>query len=207
MYDAVLIEKIYEHLAREETLKLQALLIRQAEIIRNYRDTEGTSLLGMAVNRNNKALVEWLLEQGVDLWVENNYGQTPLHIAFLLREGEIAAILYYHESKIHDNPMGDRNRKAFSDVFLCPPNPYAMPKEIHEAQISIFNQKMEYLSRSGSRLPEATHDIAVENMEKLKREARSFSDVSTASSASAGSAVRYRGVGVAAEDISMGLKF
>lgn len=117
MYNADLFELIDGHICRNEMSELIALLKKSSQL-KYLCSEDGTSLLSRAAYYGNVEATQWLLEQGVDLWSENKYGQTALHIAFIVREGATAALLYHYERQIQDNPMAEKNLKLYHELFL-----------------------------------------------------------------------------------------
>lgn len=196
IYDTEVFNQLRRYLACEENSELQTLLTAQPQLITACRDKVGNSILACAVYRRNRPLIEWLLQQGVELWIENKYQQTPLHAAFLIRAGEISALLYHYEKQIRNNPMAKRNDDSFIRVFMSSPDPRAMSEVTHKRQIKIFNETMEALSRSGVKLPEATHRIAIDVINSLEREADSaIAPPQVVVSPSPASGLRHRGGG------------
>lgn len=166
------------------------------------QDEEGNAIFSRIARTHNIDLINWLLKKGIDLWATNKYGQTALHRAFVIRAGEVSALLYYYEKQIRGNPMEAKNDLEYTKVFLALPDPRIrdLNQEWHDNQVRIFNATMDELCRSGAKLPEATFNIAIERIDRLNREARSLSDSSSGSGASGGgsgssadSEVRYRG--------------
>ncbi len=186
MYSQTLPDLIEGPLIRHETSELLALLEKQPELMA-VRDQHNRTILMIAAYYRNAELVQRLLEQGVDLWDdENKFKHTALQHAFMMYEGKVAALLYYYEKQIKGNPMEGRNDDAYTNVFLASPDLKFISEVEHAAQIRVFTATMDKLYHSGAKLPEATHRIALERIEKRNRDARSSSDSSGGSGASGG---------------------
>lgn len=183
-----------------ETREVISFLEQHPEVMHD-QDKEGNAIFSRVVRTQNIHLINWLLKKGVDLWATNKYGQTALHRAFVIRAGEVSALLYYYEKLIPGNPMEAKNDLEYASVFLAPPDPRILTKEWHQAQIQIFRETMDELCRNRATLPEATFRIAIEQIDKLNRESRSLSDSSGGSSAAGGavdstdSGLHHRGSG------------
>ncbi len=167
------------------------------------QDEDGNAILSRVARTSNIQLINWLLKKGVDLLAANKYGQTALHRAFVVRDGEIAALLYHYEKQIPGNPMEAKNDLEYTNVFLALPDIRIrdLNEAWHKEQVEIFKKTMDDLSSRHVKLHEATFKITMEHIE-LNREARSLSDSSTGSGASgsgsgasAGSTLRHRGGG------------
>ena len=152
------------------------------------QDEDGNAILSRVARTSNIQLISWLLKKGVDLLAANKYGQTALHRAFVVRDGAVSALLYYYEKQIPGNPMEAKNDSEYTNIFLALPDVRIrdLNEAWHKEQVETFKKTMHDLSSRHVRLPEATHRIAMEHIDRLNREARSLSDSSGGSGASSG---------------------
>ncbi|KAJ8669987.1 hypothetical protein QAD02_001246 [Eretmocerus hayati] len=74
---------------------------------------QGNTPLHLAVERGNKTIIEYLLDQGADLNIKNAYGKSPLHLAFERNMKEIVNSFFSCLDFIKHNPTDDHGLSHF----------------------------------------------------------------------------------------------
>ncbi len=166
---------IERHLAHRESRKAIRLLVDNPKII-TYHNAEGDTVLHKAVFYGNEMIATWLLNYGVDLLSKDQYDETPLHLAFRIREGALAALLYHYEKQIPENPMEAKNLQLYTTCFLKD-----RPDKWRQAEIEVFHTRSGAFSKDRLAVPKRTLDLTLANLGREPREAK-VSDVSDLSS-------------------------
>jgi len=78
--------------------KLDTLLTVPSNI--KVKSQRGTTLLHVAVGCGQRKMVEYLIDKGIDINKEDNYGKTPLAIAIELRYEGIERLLRKKNAKV-----------------------------------------------------------------------------------------------------------
>ena len=174
MYEGIF-QSIRRHLARRESRQAMKLLADNPDVI-NYhstKDIDGDTLLHKAIFYNHEEMTTWILNYGVDLLSKDKYGTTPLHGAFILKHGAIAALLYYYEQQIPDHPLREENTTKLTTLFFAHRSEFHT-KAWHDEQKTkkAFRTKIESLSREHAQIPKATLELTLKNLGRLHSESK-----------------------------------
>jgi len=95
---------IVDHIEAGDLEVVRRLIDNNPDLIR-WRDPFGNSLLHIAVQEKQAALVSFLIEAGCDVNARDDDGETPLHVEAMFPSKEIAEILVRKgaDSTIADN--------------------------------------------------------------------------------------------------------
>lgn len=108
------------HIAAKNTKMPHSIRIFSILELRNFNlelvNNEGETVLHKAVQHGNFEVVEWLLNFGVKLNVQNINGKTPLDVAIFHSDIQITTLLIDHLDRLHDSTTL-KNEALYKFIF------------------------------------------------------------------------------------------
>ncbi len=124
------------------------LLVDQGVININERDDKGSTIGHKAAGQGHIHILQWLIENGADMKITNQTGETPRDIA--VRYSQLAAVKML-ESEMDDDSSGNHLRE----------NSYDTNTESKEPLLLSHQQKKDAKSRARRRLEEIEKQVLI----------------------------------------------